>query len=745
MRIWMRSLLACCALLPCWELAVFGQARLATDSVELEAEVSPAEEDLIDAVGELDKSPSFVRLIKLPLPIQGTVDTQVRRSIEQILSNVDSAQTRPTIVLEFATPPDGTGESSEFGRSLDLARYLAGRETSQARIVAYLPTTVRGHAVLVALACEEIIMHPDARIGEAGVSESDIDDTMRRAYGEIAGRRLTIPSAVAIGLLDPNAQVQRLTTAKGTRYALDADVAQIQAETNVLKIDTVIPAGDVGLLVGDKLRLDYGFVSHLAADRQALAAALEIPVADLEIDPLLTGEWSAVRVDLSGPISPVLVDQTLRSLEDALQGEAGVNFICLALDSPGGSIDDSLRLATYLSDLDSTKIRTVAYVPREARSDAALIAVACDKVAVETDAILGGGGATNFSSEEMAAAAISAQEILSQKGRSWSLPVAMIDSERVVHRYQLIGSTTSEYFCDEELSQQSDPEGWRRGEEVSATGELLQLTGEQAREMRIAHEVVADYAEFQQAFQLESPPQVLEANWAQQFIGALANRRVAAGLLMIGFLALLIELNAPGIGVGGFVASVCFLLFFWSNFLSGTAGWLEVLLFLAGMVFISLEVLVLPGFGIFGLGGAMMVIASLVLASQTFIIPQNAYQMQQLPRSLLMVATALAGVGIGAILLHRFLGDSPLMRRFILQPAEGEAAAELERRESVVRYDHLLNKQGYTTTQLTPSGKADFEGQLYDVVSDGLLIPRATNVEVVDVIGNKIVVRKVRT
>ena len=38
----------------------------------------------------------------------------------------------------------------------------------------------------------------------------------------------------------------------------------------------------------------------------------------------------------------------------------------------------------------------------------------------------------------------------------------------------------------------------------------------------------------------------------------------------------------PGIGVGGFVSGVCFLLYFWSQHLNGTAGWLEVLLFIAG-------------------------------------------------------------------------------------------------------------------------------------------------------------------
>ena len=498
-----------CILLACWVLpclvppcATFGQGLPQAETAEVETDF--VQEDAGEGKQSTETQP-LVRLLKVPLPIQGTVDTQVRRSIEQILSNAEAAQERPIIVLEFVPPQNGTGESSEFGRALDLARYLVSREANQARIVAYIPETVRGHAVLVVLACEEIVMHPDAQLGEAGISESDIDDTMRRAYSEIAGRRLTIPAPVAMGLLDPELQVQRLITAQGTRYALDSEIPQIQAEVHVQRIEPMIPAGDAGLLVGEKLRLEYRFVSHLAEDRKALAAALNVPPADLEIDPLLTGSWSAIRIDLNGPVGSVLVDQTLRSLEDALKSDRGINFVCLAIDSPGGSLEHSLRLATYLSDLDSARIRTVAYVPREARSDAAWIAMACDKIAIHAEATLGGGGASNYSTDQIEAAVISMQAVMSQKDRSWTLPVAMIDPERTVHRYQLIESNAIEYFCDEELKKQRDPDAWERGEEISARGDLLQLTGKQAQEFRIAHQTVADYAEFQQAFQLESP------------------------------------------------------------------------------------------------------------------------------------------------------------------------------------------------------------------------------------------------
>ena len=59
--------------------------------------------------------------------------------------------------------------------------------------VAYLPNSVEGHAVLAAIACQEIIMAKDATLGAAGIDEKTLTPTMRSAYAEIAGRRRTVP------------------------------------------------------------------------------------------------------------------------------------------------------------------------------------------------------------------------------------------------------------------------------------------------------------------------------------------------------------------------------------------------------------------------------------------------------------------------------------------------------------------------------------------------------------------------
>jgi membrane-bound ClpP family serine protease len=242
-------------------------------------------------------------------------------------------------------------------------------------------------------------------------------------------------------------------------------------------------------------------------------------------------------------------------------------------------------------------------------------------------------------------------------------------------------------------------------------------------------------------YALENDVALVEPGWADYLIDALASPAVAWVLLLVGGAAFFVELHAPGVGIGGFVAGVCFLLYFWSRHLDGTAGWLEVLLFMAGICCILLEIFVLPGSGVFGLGGGMLVISSLILASQTFVLPRNEYQMHQLRDSLLGLAAVAAGIVIAAILMRRYLPHTPMLRHMLLEPPSGDELADLSLRESVVDFSHLVGEQGVATTQLTPSGKARFGQSVVDVIASGEVIPRGAQVVVVEAYGNRVVVR----
>jgi membrane-bound ClpP family serine protease len=407
---------------------------------------------------------------------------------------------------------------------------------------------------------------------------------------------------------------------------------------------------------------------------------------------------------------------------------------------------DAMRLADFLAfGLDPSRVRSVAYVPKEARSDAAVIALACDQMIVHPRAVLGGSGAAEPTKEEIEVARDTIEkQIAPRKGRTWSLMAATIDPHLSVFRCTRKGDNGDvEYFCEKELAAQLDPKLWERGAPVTTPDMPLKLTGTQTEEYQLANAVVENFAQFRQYYGLENDPLLVEPGWADFLIQTLASPSMAVFLLVIGGVALYVELHVPGIGIGGFVATICFLLFFWSRYLGGTADWLAIALFVAGMTCLLLEIFVIPGFGIFGLGGGLMVLLSFILASQTFLWPRNEYQFGQLTNSLLTVAAAGFGVLLVAVVLRNRLPHSPLFGRMMLQPPEGNEAAEIGRREALVSLNDLVGQHGTTTTPLMPGGKARFASQLVDVIADGEPIDRGTVIEVVEVHGNRVLVRKV--
>ena len=621
------------------------------------------------------------RLINVPLPISGEVDTRVERAIDRALEDLPKSNPRPVIVLEFTPRGSDDGLGSKFERSLALARFLVSEKVSRVKVVAYVPQELRGHAVLVALACEQIIVSPDAVFGEAGIDESNIDQTMRRGYTEIANRRKTIPAPVALGMLD---REQTVSKVNGDRFVLDEELKALRAAGAAAQVETVIPAGEFGLFSGRDMRLRHGLASHMVSGRDELAQIVDVAGGDLEFDPTQGEAWRGMLARIDGPITARLADQLQHGIEERLR-TGNYNLVVVAIDSPGGDPVASSAFAGYLSSLDSSEVRTVAFIKGEARSDVVMLAMACDHLVMAETAKLGGAG-RRLSDDEIADAVYVMRETLApKKARSWSVWAAMLDPELTVDRYVRLGGGSTAYFSEKELEEQGDPETWkkRQGQEITIAGQPLELTGADAEGLSLVRFRAADLDELLDLYGIENDLESVKPNWAYELIAALATSQVAWTLLFIGAFALMSEAMSPGIGIGGFLAGICFLLFFWSQFLNGTAGWLEVLLFVAGVVCLALEIFVVPGFGIFGLGGGTLLLASVVLATQTFIWPHNDYQYSQLVWSLGPIVAVFGGVIAALVIMPRFLPKAPVVGQMVLAPPEDEQLEELSRRESL--------------------------------------------------------------
>jgi len=151
---------------------------------------------------------------------------------------------------------------------------------------------------------------------------------------------------------------------------------------------------------------------------------------------------------------------------------------------------------------------------------------------------------------------------------------------------------------------------------------------------------------------------------------------------------------------------------------------LSIVLFVVGIGLIVVEMLE-PGFGFFGVFGLISLIVCIFVTAQT-------------------VMQGLILTGIFFVLLLILLGI------FLALVSKGRLPGRMILRESETidqgftgtkDLSHLMGKTGDVTNTCRPVGSVDFDGIKYDAVSRGEFIEKGTAVEVIEIEGNRIVVK----
>jgi membrane-bound serine protease (ClpP class) len=456
-----------------------------------------------------------------------------------------------------------------------------------------------------------------------------------------------------------------------------------------------------------------------------------------------------VLIRAEGVIDDWFESYLMRKIDRAIALDC--DLLVLEIDSPGGGLWETIQLCERLTELKN--IRTVAYVPEAALSGAAIISLACDEIVIGKFARFGDCGpiymAEDFlyrhASEKVKSDLIARVRVLSEKkGHSPALAEAMVDMNTPVLRVKEKNTLEEKLVTEREAAALNDT--WERLETLpeSGGGRFLTLTGERAMAVKLAAATLDSRTDLQERYSLATPFQELKPNGVDVTLYVLNHWFVTLLILLVGLSALGYELSAPGIGVGGLVASLCFALFFWSRFLGGTSGWLEVLLFLAGVLFLAVELFVLPGFGIAGFMGILLLVGSLVLASLDFTMPQNNDDVWKGTHSLL---TVLGAVGCGGLVIAftlRHMESIPVLKRLMLKPpSESEVAAPSkdEKGNSTPSPAYQVGDWGEAVTVLRPAGKARFGDEMLDVVADGGFVNAGASVQIIALHGSRIVVQ----
>lgn len=259
--------------------------------------------------------------------------------------------------------------------------------------------------------------------------------------------------------------------------------------------------------------------------------------------------------------------------------KASADYVLLDLDTYGGAVDaaDSIRSAIL-----GYEKPVVAFINMQAASAGALISIACDSIYMKTGSSIG------------------AATVVDQNGK------VMPDKYQSFMR-GMMRSTAQATGRDPKIA-----------ESMTDTAGVLTLTPSEAVEVGFCEGIAESYEEVAKILASDGDYIVKDLkddmSWLDKLIQFLLHPLLQSIFMMMIVGGIFVEIRTPGIGLPLLTAVVGALLYFAPAYIGHLAEYWEILLFVAGLILIALEIFVIPGFGVAGISGIVIVIVSLALA-----------------------------------------------------------------------------------------------------------------------------------
>ena len=436
-------------------------------------------------------------------------------------------------------------------------------------------------------------------------------------------------------------------------------------------------------------------------------------------EPSLSPEPGTKRVvygKIDGEINMAESAFVNRLLDEAKRADADV--LLLELNTFGGRVDAAVAIRDALMDAPQ---ETVVFINKRAISAGALISLACNRIAISSGGTIG-----------------AATPVSSQPGQE--IPEAVEEKYLSYFRQEMRSTAEARGRNGDIAEALVDREAEVEG--VSEKGKLLTLTTKTALEHGFAD------------FQASSVDEVLaeiggrltetvDRSWSENLAAFMTSQAVASmlmlGMMLFGYL----EYQTPGFGFFGAVAIACFVLLYFSHYLVNLAGHEELILFAIGVVLLVVEMLVLPGFAVFGTLGAACVLGAMVMVLMagdwSDVSLENPFTVEAMEWvALSIVGSGVAMVGVARFVLMPMRGEG--RRGGLLLPKELSTEQGYTSHEQDPEAESWIGKTGVALTQLRPTGKARIEGRRVDVETEGEWVAKDHKIVVLRRVEGRIVV-----
>ena len=334
-----------------------------------------------------------------------------------------------------------------------------------------------------------------------------------------------------------------------------------------------------------------------------------------------------------------------RAIDTAEKDDA--KLIIFDIETFGGRVDAATQVKDAISGTD---IQTIAFINRRAISAGSLIALSCDKIYMTSGATIGATSVVDMSGEKQAEKSQSymREEMAAtaeQSGKNTAIARGMVDEE-----------LSFEYLVvDGDSMKVDDIEGRKEGK-------LITLTTELALKYKIADGTSESIEDILLDLSIENYDIItLDENWSEDLVRILTDPVVSSLLTTFGTIGIISELYSAGWGIGGTIGIICLTLALGAGYLTKLASATDLLIIFSGLTLLIVEFVAIPGFGVFGIVGLVILFYGLYL----LLIPDVPVSDEIYSAALDGFAWSIVGGVIILIMLIRLISQSKVFQKFI--------------------------------------------------------------------------------
>ncbi len=363
--------------------------------------------------------------------------------------------------------------------------------------------------------------------------------------------------------------------------------------------------------------------------------------------------------------------------------DINANFVIIHLNTYGGAVNAADSMRTLILN---SSIPTLAFIDNQAASAGALISIACDSIYMRKGASIGAATVVNQTGEPMP-----------DKYQSF-MRAMMRSTAEVTGRDPQIAEAMV------------DPYIYIPG--IIDSGKVLSFTPDEAIMHNFCEGVVESIDEIASIVSNNTDYEIIsqELSFAELILLFFLNPIVQGILLMVIIGGIYFELQSPGIGFPAAAALSAAILYFSPLYIEGIANNWEIIIFVIGVLLILAEIFVIPGFGIAGISGIILMITGLSFAmiENDLFYNQGDYNFKIVvgPIAKVLLSSFLS-LSLSIYLASKLFKSNKLPNISLKTTLKGDNAFSINRDNDI--NSSYIGKIASVKTSMRPSGKIEIE------------------------------------